>query len=210
MDRSHEEARVYRWTLGDKRVRQGSSFQCLCEADNLVCLGRAPLRCSQTGLSASLSLSLRFSHDLFRLYEAIRIYRNGIDAAFHEERGEVRIITRRLAADADFAIPFVGRVNDFAHRVFHRFVPLVEQLSQLGRIAIHAEHKLGEVVATDGEAVETFAKFFGEDDVRWYFTHHINLQPLTAAHEAIPGELTQDFVGFIECAAERHHHDHVG
>src|SRR5438445_13653589 len=108
MDRSHEEARVYRWTLGDKRVRQGSSFQCLCEADNLVCLGRAPLRCSQTGLSASLSLSLRFSHDLFRLYVAIRIFRNGIDVEFHYERVEVRISTRRRTESVVLANYIVG------------------------------------------------------------------------------------------------------
>src|SRR5438067_5216694 len=179
----------------------------------LVADPRCPYGVTQTGLSASLSLSLslslRFCHDFLGFDETIGVDRDRIDAALNQECREFRIITRRLAADANFAVDLVGLANDLAHNNFNRFIPLVEQLSQPGRITIHAEHKLREVIAADGKAVETFTKFFGEDDVRWYFAHHIYLQPATAAHEAVRRELTEDFVGFAEGATERHHHDHV-
>src|SRR5205823_14290827 len=167
------------------RLHRRKSEQSRAQAAGvLVAAPRCPYGVTQTGLSASLSLSfsLRFSHDLFRLDETIGIYRNGIDAAFHEERGEVRIITRRLAADANFAVDLVGRANDLAHNVFNRFIPLVEQLSQPGRIAIHAEHELSEIVAPYGKTIEAFAKFFGEDGVGRYFAHHIDLQASLSAN----------------------------
>src|SRR5438094_9733774 len=135
---------------------------------------------------SSLSFCLRY--DFLGVDEAVRIYRDRVDTTFYQERGELRIIARRLAADADFAIFFVRRANHLAHDVFHGFISLIEQLGELRGIAIDPEHQLGEIVAADGKTIETLGEFLREHNVRRHLAHHVNLQSGAPTHEAVLSE----------------------
>jgi len=59
--------------------------------------------------------------------EAVRVYGHGIDAAFNKEFRERRMVTRRLAAQADVDAGIVGFGDYTLQHPFHRCGPIVEQ-----------------------------------------------------------------------------------
>jgi hypothetical protein len=72
-----------------------------------------------------MSLSLR--HNGERLEERIRIQRNAVDAAFHHETRELRIVAWSLTADADFPTRTPGSPDNLRHHVLHGRITLIEE-----------------------------------------------------------------------------------
>ena len=64
---------------------------------------------------------------------------------------------------------------------FHRVVLFVEQLGKLRGIAIDAEGELGQVVATDREAIETLGEGLRQDYVRGNLAHNVHLKAILTA-----------------------------
>src|SRR5205814_5771429 len=114
----------------------------------------------ETSAKVSL-LSFRLRYDFLGLDEAVGIYRDRVDTALHQKRGELWIIAWRFAADAHFAAGLVHMANDVADDAFHCFISFIEQLGELTRIAIDSEDELREIVAADGKAVEALCEFLG-------------------------------------------------
>ena len=71
-----------------------------------------------------------------------------------QELGELRVVARCLAADADLDAGGVGLADGLADHRHHGLVPLVEERGELAGVAVDAQDQLGEVVGADGEAVE--------------------------------------------------------
>ena len=72
-------------------------------------------------------------------------------------------------------------MHDGPDHFLHRVVALVEEIAQIGGVAIDAENELGEVVAADGKAVEALRELAGEDHVRGDLAHHPDLQSVFSA-----------------------------
>ncbi len=97
-----------------------------------------------------------------------------------------------------------------ANHPLDRLVLLVEKRGEFRRIAIDAERELRQIVAADRKAVETRRESPGQNDVRWYLAHHIDLKTALASPQAVFRHLREHAIRFFGGAAKGNHHDDVG
>ena len=93
-----------------------------------------------------------------------------------QELRELGIIARRLAADADLAVFCARGCDHVGDHLFHCGISFVENLGHDFAVAIDTEDELRQIVRADGESVEDFREFIGQNDVARDFAHDINLQ----------------------------------
>src|SRR5688572_24702315 len=98
-------------------------------------------------------------------HHRVRIQRHRFDAFGHQTLGEVGIVARALAADADVLVGLAAGLDRQVQHAFHRGVALVEGFHHQPRIAVEREGELGHVVRADREAVEMPEEVVGKDRV---------------------------------------------
>ena len=149
----------------DGRVRRGLGG----------CLALTLARCRYPGtvlpLAAGGRRRLRSRDVPLDVGEAVGRDRDRVDPGVDQETGELGVVARRLAAEADLAPAAVGRRDHLPDHRRDRLVPLVEQRRQLGRVAVDAEDELRQVVAPDREAVEPRRERLGQHHVRGGSSH---------------------------------------
>ena len=77
------------------------------------------------------------------------VERHAVDAARDEERRELGVIARRLAAQTDLSSEAPCVLDGLCNQFLHRRVALVEDVRDDGRIAIDAERELRQIVGSD-------------------------------------------------------------
>src|SRR5438034_10142885 len=107
--------------------------------NRLQCRWRAHVSSSHGHRRQGFMPSFRLVYDFLVLDEAVRIYRDRVDTTFYQERGELRIIAGRFAADADFAFFFVRGADDVVNHALYRFISFIKKFSEFVEIAIDTE-----------------------------------------------------------------------
>ncbi|KAJ0130362.1 hypothetical protein HZ326_26529 [Fusarium oxysporum f. sp. albedinis] len=119
------------------------------------------------------------------------------------------MITRGFSAETDLAVFFAGYFNRPCNHPFDSLVLLIEQISQLTRITIYAEGKLGQVVGPNGEVVKVVGEAGSQDHIRRDLAHYIDFETLLPSPEAVLGHNIKDLSGFFDCLAQRYHDDGI-
>ena len=78
--------------------------------------------------------------------DPVGIQRNRIDAGLHQKFGKLRIVAGRLATDSDVPAVFVGPFYQDTNRTLDGVVAFVKKVRQLGRVTVHPEGQLCQVV----------------------------------------------------------------
>ena len=133
-----------------------------------------------------------------------------IDAELGQEAGDFRIVRRRLAAYADLASVPLGAADGQAQHLQHAGIALVEIERDDVGIAVDAERELGQVVRADRESVEHLGEGVDLDDVVGDLAHHVDLEPVLAALQAVARHRGQHLFGFDDAPAEGHHDQEIG
>ena len=130
---------------------------------------------------------------------------------FNQPFGEVGVVGRALAADADVFVQLAAGFDGQVQHHFHRRIALVEGAgNRAAAVAVYADGELGHVVGADGEAVEVFQILFGQDGVGGQFAHHNQAQAVFAAFQTIFFQCFHYGFGFMQGAHEGNHDFHVG
>src|SRR3569833_2694532 len=130
-------------------------------------------------------------------YHRVRVERNRADSLVDQPVGQIGMVTRPLAADADvFALPPTDR-DGFGQQFLHRRIALVETAGHQAGVAVDTEGELGKIVAADGETVDIVQEVLGQQHVGGDLAHHDQPQAMLAALEAVigqqPGHLCSSF-----------------
>mmetsp|Transcript_46149 Transcript_46149/g.119750 ORF Transcript_46149/g.119750 Transcript_46149/m.119750 type:complete len:372 (-) Transcript_46149:323-1438(-) len=141
--------------------------------------------------------------------DAVGVQGHGVDALVHEPLGQLRLVGGALAADADVLALLLGGLDEHRQALHHRRVLLVEVLRHQAGVAVQAEGQLREVVAPDGEAVEVLQELLGQEDVRGQLRHHVHLQPVDAALQAVLLQDVEHVRRHVQRAHERDHQLHI-
>src|SRR5690606_34743786 len=134
--------------------------------------------------------------------QGVRRDRNGVDLGLREKTRELRVVARRLAAQADLAPLFVRALDHELDEPLHAGIRLVEERREDFRVAIDAERELREVVRADRKSVEDLRELFREDHVIRDLAHDVDLELVLSADEAVLGELLDDAAPLVERATE--------
>src|SRR5690606_25720897 len=136
----------------------------------------------------------------------VGIQRHRLDALLHQPLGQVRMVGRALATDADVLALGTGGGDGHGQQLLHRRVALVEQAGDDARVAVQAQGQLGQVVGADREAVEDFQELLGQQGVRRHLAHHDDLQAMLAALQAVAGQFLDDGAALVQ-GADKGDHD---
>src|SRR3989304_8952557 len=100
-----------------------------------------PAPSSREMRSASFSTKFLFHlQDLQRSFQhGIGIKRDAVDPRLDEKLREIRMIRRPLAANADLAMIFVCRADEFADTPLDRLVAFIVDMCDQVRISIYAQ-----------------------------------------------------------------------
>src|SRR5688572_28606815 len=98
---------------------------------------------------------------------SVGIQRYAVDAAFDEKFRKLRVVARRLPAQPDLPSEPPGVLDRLRDEPLDRRVAFVEDVRDDGRVAIHAEGQLGQVVRPDREAVKDPGELRQQHDVAW-------------------------------------------
>jgi hypothetical protein len=115
------------------------------------------------------------AHRLGRCHKAVRVQGDRINAGFHQKGCEVRIIARGLTAYPHLGAAPVRASDHIDDHALDRSIAFIEQIGEFGRVPIHAQYQLRQVIAADRDAIEAAREFFGENDVGGNFAHDIDL-----------------------------------
>mmetsp|Transcript_82393 Transcript_82393/g.148665 ORF Transcript_82393/g.148665 Transcript_82393/m.148665 type:complete len:529 (-) Transcript_82393:1212-2798(-) len=140
----------------------------------------------------------------------VRVQRQGIDALIHQPLGQVWVVRRTLAADANVLALLLGSLDQDLQALHHCWIPLIEVLGHQARVTVQAEGQLSQIVAANREAVEVLQKLFGQENIAWQLCHHVHLQSVLASLQAILGQQVHDILGHVQGAHEWNHELHVG
>src|SRR5690625_4953164 len=143
-------------------------------------------------------------------HHRVGVQGHAVDTLFHQPMGEIRMVGRALAADADVLALLAAGVDGHLQQYPHRFVALVEQVCHQTGVAVQTQRQLGQVVGADGETVEVLEELVGEQGVGRNLAHHDDLETVFTALQTVLGQQVDDLAGFVRGVYERHHQLDVG
>lgn len=140
---------------------------------------------------------------------AIRIEADAVNAVRDQPLRERRPIRRSLSAQAAGQSMTMCASDHFLHEAQHRWILLVEIGSQDGRVTVHAERELRQIIGADGKAVKLGSKSVNRQRITRNLGHRINLEAVPAAHEAMMRHRRRHPASFFYRPAERNHDDDI-
>ena len=75
----------------------------------------------------------------------------------------------------------MGGLDEVVDESFDGGVPFIKEGGEIGRVAIDAKGKLGEVVGADRKSIETGCKVISEEDIGGDFCHDVDLEVVCPA-----------------------------
>mmetsp|Transcript_44166 Transcript_44166/g.136882 ORF Transcript_44166/g.136882 Transcript_44166/m.136882 type:complete len:534 (-) Transcript_44166:737-2338(-) len=134
---------------------------------------------------------------------------DGVDALLHEPLGQVRVVGGALAADAHVLALGLGRLDQGLQTLHHGRVALVEVLRHESGVAVQAQGQLREIVAANGEAIKVLQELVRQEDVARQLCHHVHLEAVLAALQAVLLQHLVHVLGHVQGADEGDHDLHV-
>src|SRR5687768_10358688 len=145
-----------------------------------------------------------------RLNDGIGIERNRIDSLADEKLRELRIIGRRLTADADLLACPDRSVDRHRYHLLDGAVAFVKQVRDHLRIAIEPQRKLRQVIRSDRISIEYLQELVSENYIRRQLAHRVDLKTILALHKTVFAHERDNFLPFFDSSTERYHRRDVG
>jgi len=105
-------------------------------------------------LAATLQLQHRLDHH-------IGIQGNTVDAAVHQKRCKLRVVTRRLTTNSNLSSRHLDLMDDPCDRLHDRRISLIKDVGDDFRVSIHSQDELRQVIGSYGEPIKDFGKLPG-------------------------------------------------
>jgi hypothetical protein len=96
-------------------------------------------------------------HVAYDINDTVRVQRDRINPRFNQEPCILWIVRRGFTTDSNVLACLVGAINQINDHALDGVVALVEEVSQLERVAVNAQHQLGQVITADRESIEPVA-----------------------------------------------------
>src|SRR5690606_30796622 len=82
------------------------------------------------------------------------VQRNAVDPMIHKPLGEVSMVRGALPTNTDVFARCLTTLDGIGQKRLDRIVTFIEQMGHNARVTVQSQGQLGQVVGTDGEAIE--------------------------------------------------------